>query len=256
MSVKDIEVLPFADIAQQLLVTYVREQLEQPHAANWVEGTWIGEYGRWALAHAKYAGSNNNMGQEVDQRDLKQECPPSVTLGTHFGTLVGLIEQLGDEHRAFLAKIVANLCPSAQIITKQTYDKMQSFHYSTLRLSCICSTITSKFKGAQAEWEAIADHIHMSGESGAPLHLKIKAYHVDIASEDTQRPGLKMDDIITMVVPRQSYLKYIDPDGTRPFEEVKAEVKTMACTAVKKLLPVRNSPWHSCFLQNLCYLCS
>ena len=66
------------------------------------------------------------------------------------------------------------------------------------------------------------------GESGASLHLKIKAYHVDIARGDTQRPGLKMDDIITMVVPRQSYLKYIDPDGTRPFEEVKAEVKTMA----------------------------
>ena len=58
----------------------------------------------------------------------------------------------------------------------------------------------------------------MSGESGAPLHLKIKAYHVDIARGDTQRPGLKMDDIITMVVPRQSYLKSIDPDGTRPFE--------------------------------------
>ena len=62
----------------------------------------------------------------------------------------------------------------------------------------------------------------MSGEPGAPLHLKIKAYHVDIARGDAPRPGLKLDDIITMVVPRQSYLKYIDPDGTRPFEEVKA----------------------------------
>ena len=31
-----------------------------------------------------------------------------------------------------------------------------------------------------------------------------------------------------MVVPRQLYLKDIDPDGTRPFEEVKAKVKTMA----------------------------
>ena len=80
MTVKDIAVLPFADIAQQLLVAWVREVLGQPRAANWVEGTWTGEYGRWALAHAKYAGSNNNMGQEVDWRDLKQECPPSVTL--------------------------------------------------------------------------------------------------------------------------------------------------------------------------------
>ena len=67
----------------------------------------------------------------------------------------------------------------------------------------------------------------MSGESGVPLHLKIKAYHVDIARGDTQRPRLKMDDIITMVVPRQLYLKSIDPDGTRLFDEVRAEVKTM-----------------------------
>ena len=96
MRVKDILVLPFADTAQQLLVTWVREELEQPRAANWVEGTWTGEYGRWTLAHAGYVGSNNNMGQEVDWRDLKQEVQPSVSLGTYTGALVGLIEQLGD----------------------------------------------------------------------------------------------------------------------------------------------------------------
>ena len=90
-----------------------REELEQPRAANWVEGTWTGEYGRWALAHAGYAGSNNNMGQEVDWRDFKQQVQPSVSLGTYTGALVGLIEQLGDEHRVYLAKTVANLFPSA-----------------------------------------------------------------------------------------------------------------------------------------------
>ena len=83
-------------------------------------------------------------------------------------------------------------------------------------------------QGAQAEWDAIADRIHESCESGAPLHLKIKAYHVDIAREDALRPGLKLDDIISMVVPRQSYLKRIDPDGTRSFADVKAEVTKMA----------------------------
>ena len=51
------------------------------------------------------------MGQEVDWRDLKQECLPSVTLDTFTGALVGLIEQLGDEHRVYLAKKVANLFP-------------------------------------------------------------------------------------------------------------------------------------------------
>ena len=110
------------------------------------------------------------------------------------------------EHRVYLAKTVANLFPSAQTFTKRTYDKIQSLHYRTLQLSSILTTIQSKHKGAQAEWDAIADRIHQSGESGAPLnplHLKIKAYHVDIARGDTQRQGLKLDDIISMVVPRQ-----------------------------------------------------
>ena len=90
LRVKDIAVLPFADIAQLLfkLVAWVCEVLGQPRAANWVEGTWTGEYGRWALAHAGYAGSNNNMGQEVDWRDFKQEVLPPVSLGTYTGALV------------------------------------------------------------------------------------------------------------------------------------------------------------------------
>ena len=54
----------------------------------------------------------------------------------------------------------------------------------------------------------------MSCEPGAPLHLKVKVHHVDIARGDALRPGLKLDDIMSMVVPRQSYLKQIDPDGT------------------------------------------
>ena len=47
---------------------------------------------------------------------------------------------------------------------------------------------------------------------------------MDIAREDAPRQGLKLDDIISMVVPRQSYLKRIDPDGTREFADIKAEV--------------------------------
>ena len=50
--VKDIAVLPFADTAQKLLVTYTREELKQPRGANWYDGTWIGDYGRYSLAHA------------------------------------------------------------------------------------------------------------------------------------------------------------------------------------------------------------
>jgi hypothetical protein len=75
--VKDIATLPFADDAQQPLVRYVREDLGQPRASNWYQGHWTGTFCRYSLAHALYTGSNNNMGTEVDWRDMKGECPPS-----------------------------------------------------------------------------------------------------------------------------------------------------------------------------------
>ena len=113
-------------------------------------------------------------------------------------------------------------------MTKRIYDKLQSVHYLTLHLSVILVAKVAKKQSAQKEWDAIMERIRRSGESGAPLPLKIRAYHVDISRDDTEGPALKLDDIGTMVVPRQSYHRRIDPDGTRRFEDVKAEVTTTA----------------------------
>ena len=154
-------------------------------------GIGLVSMGRYSLAHAGYAGSNNNMGIEVDWRDMKDECPPSATLGTFTGSQVGLIKQLGQDNRGFLAKRVANLFPAKQYITKRIYEKLQSVHYLTLHLSVIFTAIRSKQLAAKNEWDAIAERILMAGESGAPLHLKIRAYHVDIAHYDTQLPGVE-----------------------------------------------------------------
>ena len=68
--------MPFAENAQKLWVKYIREDLGQPRAADWYEGHWTGTYGQYSLAHAGYTGSNNNMGTEVDWRDMKAERPP------------------------------------------------------------------------------------------------------------------------------------------------------------------------------------
>ena len=81
----------------------------------------------------------------------------------------------------------------------------------------------------QTEWDAIAERIHRSGEPGAPLHLKIKTFHVDIARNEARCQGLKLDDLGSIAVPRQYYLRRIDADGKQPLVEVKAEVTAMAC---------------------------
>ena len=77
------------------------------------------------------------MGIEVDWRDMKGECPPSATLSTFTGSLVGLIEHFGQEHCVVLAELVANLFPGKQYLTKRIFDKLQSVHYQTLQLSVI-----------------------------------------------------------------------------------------------------------------------
>ena len=244
MRVKNIGCFPFCETAQQLLVSYLRDVLDQPRAATWYEDTWTGENGHYSMAHAGYTGSNNNMGIEVDWRDMKHECPPSATIGTFTGSLVALIDQLGREHRTFLAKHVANLFPSRQVFTKRTWDKIQSVDDRTLLLSVVTSTNPSKQNALQSEWDATVDRIMGSGEPGAPLHLRLKAFHVDIARNEARRPGLKLEDITSMVVPRQSYLRRIDPDGKRPIEEVKKEVRGKALRYYNLIITERTKDRH------------
>ena len=46
------------------------------------------QHGRYCLAHAGYAGSNSNMGGEVDWRDIKKLVSPSVTVDSFKGALM------------------------------------------------------------------------------------------------------------------------------------------------------------------------
>ena len=168
------------------------------------------------------------MGIEVDWRDMKGLYPQSSAIITLTGALTTLVHDLCKEQRIFLFQRAKDLFPSRQLITKRIYYKLQSFHYSTLQLSVICSSVEGKENLAQDEWDAIVQRIHMAGEPAAPLHLKIKAYHADVSRKDVERLGMKLDDIRSMVVPRQWYLESINADGTRPFEEVRLPARNPA----------------------------
>jgi hypothetical protein len=95
-------------------------------------------------------------------------------------------------------------------------------------LSVILTSTTSMQKIAQREWDAIAERIHKVGEPEAPLHLKIKAYHVDSARKDVERQELILEHIGAITVPLLAYLKRIDADGARRFEDVRNEVRVQA----------------------------
>ena len=127
------------------------------------------------------------------------------------------ISDLSKEHIDFLEPS-EGLFPSEQERTKPIYDEMQEFHPNTLLktipMAWGCDRALKRF-------EDLVDIVDRSGVDGAPLHLKIKAYHPDVASGVRQKTALKQPGITELLMPRGWYLKSIDPDGKRPFGEVK-----------------------------------
>ncbi len=104
-------------------------------------------------------------------------------------------------------------------------DEMQTAHYNTLRFSVLISSVQGK---KQADWDAIAERIHNAGEPGALLHLKIKAYYLNLARGDVERQGMILEQIAAKAIPRPPYLRHIDPDSTSPLEDVRKEFKAQA----------------------------
>ncbi len=102
LKVKDVVVLTFADLVQRLLVDYIRDVLLQPEAAEWFSTWWTGARGRYCLAHAGYGGSHNNMGVEVDVRDVNWLVPSSATICAFTSALVKFVADIGTEHQTFL----------------------------------------------------------------------------------------------------------------------------------------------------------
>ncbi len=81
-------------------MVFIRDVLEQWSSRERPTGfakRWTGLGGRWTLAHAGHAGSNNNW-VEVNWRDMEQLVPALATLATFTGALVKNISDLGIAH--------------------------------------------------------------------------------------------------------------------------------------------------------------
>jgi hypothetical protein len=102
--------------------------------------------------------------------------------------------------------------------------KPQSDFYNKLEdstLSVVTMVSKSKFATNKKSWEEIVQLIDSACESNAQLHLKMRAYHVDIEPGECQTLKDLMcffGDVLP-VIPEQLYLKDIDPDGKNPLAE-------------------------------------
>jgi ribosomal protein S6E (S10) len=141
-------------------------------------------------------------------------CPRPHIIHTH----------LGVEHEDWLAAAGrANFFRA----TKALYELMQDAHPKTL--SCCVVAKAQRGTANDGKGRKLNVRIEAAGEPGAPLHLKIKAYHMDVEG-GAESAGFPMEEIAVLLMSRQwyQYLNAIDPQGTRPTDDVIKEVTKRA----------------------------
>ena len=220
VDIGEVGVDSFATLIQEMLVNYIRAK-HGDSVADWCRDFWTGERGRMCLAHSRYAGCNNNMGVEVSWRNIKRVCPGLASLAEFIGALCKFIRrQLGEEHRDRLRRegdcnaFIRN--PTA---TKSMFDAVQAVHPKTLSACFVMSTATSK-ANPDVLFRDMVRSVMESGTAKSPLHLKIVAYHDDRLCEGATLP-LELFDLKPVLMPRQWFLKKLDPKGELSVPELR-----------------------------------
>ena len=187
-------------------------------SARWYEEHHTGAKGRYCLCHSTHGGTNNNMGVEVDWRDMSKLCPSSSTIGTFIGCLCHFVKELGKEHEGTLvAAGTPNAFISEPVIHKEIWDSLQHMHPLTLACSFVMTGKGKKLDTALARYIGlIYDHV-----DDLPTHLRIKSWHENY----NQIAYPRIEDIKSMLVPSQRLLNILDPDGTLDTAELRELLK-------------------------------
>ena len=222
VDIGEVGVPEFADRVQGLLVDYIRARAKYgDKPADWCREFWTGDRGRMTLAHARYTGSNNNVGVEVSWRLIKAICSDLCCLAQFIAGLCKFIHtQLGEEHMERLRKRGdANAFITNPQPTKEMYDAVQAMHPKTLSACFIIAVYNTKC--VRNLYHGMVEEVMMSGHPRAQLHLKVLAYHRNRVAAGQALP-LKLLDLKTVLMPRQWFLTKLDPNGDLPVPELRA----------------------------------
>jgi hypothetical protein len=225
VAIGEIGVESFATRVQELLVAYLRETYGDG-PANWCFNFWTGDRGRMCLAHARYAGCNNNMGVEVSWKNIKEICSYLSSLATFIGALCKFIRnQLGEEH---MYRMMRDGGHSNHFIrepqeTREMYDAVQAMHPKTLSACFILTTSTGK-RNPEIIYRDMMEQVMESGRARTPLHLKVLAYHNDRIAQREQLP-LELHELKSVLMPRQWWLRKLDPDGLLTVPELRQKLE-------------------------------
>ena len=162
------------------------------------------------------------MGVEVSWRLIKKICSELSCLAASrfIGTLCKFIRtELGEEHMNRLRKAGnANAFNRKPKPTKEMHDAVQDMHPKTLSAYFIimASPSTSK-RNVDIIHRDMMEQVMESGRPRAPLHLKVLAYHHDLA-EQGEAPPLELLDLKTLLMPGSGFSRNWIPPARSPFQ--------------------------------------
>ena len=102
------------------------------------------------------------------------------------------------------------------------WEWIMDCHPKTLVASIYLEPTTAE-KKLYDIYNEVTCEIYEMGELNTPLHLKIGLWHAELKRMGRKAP-LQPSDIHRVLLPRQSFLKLLDPDNTLSVDEVRDAV--------------------------------
>ncbi len=90
------------------------------------------------------------------------------------------------------------------------------------------ATSKTEAKGGAALAKKFAERVQeIEATEGSALHIKIEKWHEDNEIKEIEVGFPQMEDIKTLLIPRQHVLKRIDPYNSKPIEDVRRELRSL-----------------------------
>ena len=226
-----------SNVLQRKLVQWLYDHGERV-AGEWVRDYWSGERGNYTKAHAGVGVPNNNNGVEGRWRCMKpfvtgtSGATGSLSLRTVLPSTLRFIHEVSKEQASRCAKETRIRCPTSTINfsfprmplpISEDWNHLESLHPWSLELAAVHGTAE-----AMAMWRSAMDDLYTASEVAhlnSPPHERIAAMHEYLTANGhaSQLPG--RTNIAYLAIPRVSYLKLKDPEGTFTLEKMKIEIE-------------------------------
>ena len=219
-----------SNVLQRKMIQWLRARGEN-RAAEWIAEYWTGDRGNWTLAHAGVGGTNNNNGTEGRWGGFKSAVAGtsgrsgSLSLTAVVPATLNYLNNVSKEQASYWAvetrkrgsvSTARFKFPAMPRPTPPHWAHVEGMHKWSLELCLVDSP-----RGGVDKFDSMVDMLNLAApDLSLNLHERISLMYDYTASEGTACPLPGRNAFNSIIFPRASYLKHLDPDGTMGLQEL------------------------------------